>query len=83
MANGDLQYTIVGQELTEELTPDGRFVDTWRITYQTPSGVTAYVRVPASQYDPDRVHALIVANVQNVEAIHALGTTTGDSGTIG
>lgn len=80
MEASQVPYTIIGQELTEDLTPDGRFVDTWRITYQTPAGVTAYVRVPASQYNPDTVHALISANVANVEAVHALGSPGADVG---
>lgn len=72
-------YTIIGQELTEDLTPDGRFVDTWRITYQTPAGVTAYIRVPANQYNPDTIDQLIQANVRNVEAVHALGAPAAGS----
>lgn len=80
MSPDAITYTILGQELTEELTPDGRFVDTWRITYQTPSGVVAYVRVPATQYDPNRVQELILANVQQVEAVHALGTPGAGAG---
>lgn len=73
MDPASVSYTITGQELTEELQPDGRFVDTWRITYTTPSGVVGFVRVPNAQYDVDRIDALIRANVAQVEQVHALG----------
>jgi len=70
-----IPYTIVGQDLQEELAPNGQFVDMWRITFTAPSGVTAFVRVPASQHDPATVDAVIQARLQNIEGVAALGST--------
>lgn len=69
-----LPYTILSQDFTEELMPNGTFADTWRVTYQGQSGTVAYVRVPASQYSPHMVDAMIQAELVKIETVHALGS---------
>lgn len=78
---GHIPYTILSQDLTEELAPNGTFIDAWRITYQGPSGTVAYVRVPANQYTPQAVDAAIQENLRAIEAVHTLGgSVTPDAG---
>ena len=71
---GHIPYTITSQNLTEELTPDGRFQDTWQVQFQTPAGVHAYVRVPVSQYSAGAVDAAIQDYVRSIEEVHSLGS---------
>lgn len=71
---GHIPYTLLSQDLTEELAPNGTFMDVWRITFQGPSGTTAYVRVPANQYSPATVDAAVQAYLTNIEAVHTLGS---------
>lgn len=73
-ADSHIPYTILSQDLTEELAPNGTFIDAWRIAYQGPSGVVAYVRIPAQQYSPQAVDSLIQAELSKIEAVHTLGT---------
>lgn len=68
-----IPYQITSQNLREELTPDGRFIDTWTVNYSTPSGTHGYVKVPAELYTPAYVDAAIAANVQQIEGVHTLG----------
>lgn len=69
-----IPYTILTQDQSEELLPNGTFQDTWRITFQGPSGTTGTVKVPASRYTPQVVDNEIQAALQNIEATHALGS---------
>lgn len=68
-----ITYTITGQEKTETLTPDGRFVDQWRISFETPSGVHSNIKILAAQYDPQVIDSMIRAEIANIEAVHQLG----------
>lgn len=52
-------YSILSREKTEELTPDGRFVDVYRVSFQLADGSTDFVRVPAATYSPAAVDAEI------------------------
>lgn len=69
-----IPYEILTQDQSEELAPNGTFVDTWRITFQGPSGTTGTVKIPANSYSPQTVDAAIQAALQNIEAVHALGS---------
>lgn len=69
-----IPYSILTQDQSEELAPNGTFVDTWRITFQGPSGTTGTVKIPANQYSPGVVDATIQGQLQNIEATHALGS---------
>lgn len=66
-------YSVIGQELTEELSPAGQFVDTWRITYQSPDGTVGYVRVTQNAYTPTNVDALIQADISRIMGVAGLG----------
>lgn len=68
-----IPYTILTQDQSEELAPNGTFVDTWRITFQGPSGTTGTVKIPAATYSPATVDAAISDYLQKIEAVHALG----------
>lgn len=74
MPNEHIPYTILTQDFAEELMPNGTFADTWRVTYQGPSGTVANVKIPASQYSPQAVDAAIQAQLVQVENVHALGS---------
>lgn len=69
------RYTITGQEKSESLTPDGRFVESWRISFETPSGTHSYIRLPDAQYTPETVDALIREDIAKIEGVHRLGIT--------
>lgn len=68
-----IPYTVLAQDQTEELMPNGSFADTWTITYQGPSGTTGRVKIPAASYSPATVDAAIQTQLQSVEAVHSLG----------
>lgn len=68
-----IPYRILAQNLTEELDPTGRFVDVWTVTYQGPSGTSAYVKIPAASYSPAAIDAAIQNDLANIEAVHSLG----------
>lgn len=68
-----IPYTITAQEQREELTPDGRFVEVWNVSFTSPSGTHSSVKVPAPEYTPANVDALIQAQLHAVESVHALG----------
>lgn len=73
-----IPYTILTQDQSEELMPNATFQDTWRITYQGPSGTVGTVKVPANQYSPAAVDTAIQAQLQNIEATHSLGAVPAD-----
>lgn len=73
-----IEYVILTQDQSEDLLPNGTFADVWRITFQGPSGTTGNVKVPANVYSPFTVDAAIQAALQNIEAVHALGTAPPD-----
>lgn len=68
-----IPYTILTQDQSEELAPNSTFVDTWRITFQAPSGTVGTVKIPASQYSAARVDLEIQNALQEIESVHALG----------
>lgn len=69
-----IPYQILSQDFTEELMPNGTFQDMWRITFQGPSATVAFVRIPASQYNPLTVDTAIQAELVKIESTHALGS---------
>lgn len=72
-ANAHIPYTILSQDFAEELTPNGSFVDTWRITFQGPSGDISNVKVPAQQYSAATVDAAIQQSLLQIESVRLLG----------
>lgn len=68
-----IQYTITAQEKTEELTPDGRFVEVWRVSFEAPNGTHASIKVPIGEYTTANVDALIEAQLDTIMGVHALG----------
>lgn len=73
-----IPYQILTQDQSEELMPNATFQDTWRITFQGPSGTVGTVRIPANRYSPAVVDAEIQAALQNIEAAHSLGSVPAD-----
>lgn len=69
MADG---WSIVAQQQTTDLTPDGRFQEVMRITFQTTEGVTGTLTVPISEYNPQHVQELISARAAAIKAVHNL-----------
>lgn len=68
-----IPYQILSQEHGEDLTPDGRFEETWTIRYTGPSGTSAFVKIPARIYSAAEVDRQIQAQLEEVEAVHRLG----------
>lgn len=65
-------YTIVAQNQTTDLTPDGRFVDVVQITFQTKDGDSGTVRVPLAEHTPENVAQLVGARAAAMIAIRRL-----------
>jgi hypothetical protein len=59
--------------MVRDLGPDGRLRDAMEITFTSGSGVTASVRVPLTEYTPDRVAQVIGDYAAKIDAVHALG----------
>jgi hypothetical protein len=70
-----IPYTITSQDKTETLTPDGRFVKVWRVTYEAPNGTHTFIEVPESEFTPANVDALIEAELDTIMGVHELGAT--------
>lgn len=68
-----IPYTISFQEEHDKLMPGGQFQRVWTVTFLGPSGTTASVDVPETDYNPANVDALIQAKLQNIESVHQLG----------
>lgn len=68
-----IPYTITAQEQREELTPDGRFIEVWNVSFEAPNGTHSSVKVPVTEYTPAQVDQLIQAQLQTVMGVHALG----------
>lgn len=66
-------YTITSQDKTETLTPDGRFVEVWRVTFEAPNGTHTFITVPVSEYSPANVDALIQHELDKIMGVHDLG----------
>lgn len=69
-ANPHIPYTILSQDFSEDLMPNGSFQDVWRITFQLGDGTISNVKVPAVQYSA----ATVDAAIQNV-AIHMVNVS--------
>ncbi len=68
-----IPYTITSQDKTEQLTPDGRFVKVWRVTFEAPNGTHTFIEVPEAEYTPANVDALIQADLDTIMGVHDLG----------
>lgn len=68
-----IPYTITGQEPREEMTPDGRFVQKWRVYFEAPNETHDFIDVRENQRDPATVDALIEARLDTTMGIHGLG----------
>lgn len=63
---------IVGQSESMEADTSGRLVKGYRVTFQTKSGHTGSVFVPAGAYNRDTVLAKVRAAAVNMEQIGSL-----------
>ena len=68
-----IPYKITSQEKTQQLTPDGRFVDVWRIGYEGPNGYHSFVTIPVSEFEPAHVDSVIEAELDTIMSVHNLG----------
>ena len=68
-----IPYTITSQVKTNQLTPDGRFIEVWRVTYSAPNGTHTYIDIPANEFTPPNVDALIEAELETIMGVHTLG----------
>ena len=72
-AKPHIPYTITSQVKAQELTPDGRFVNVWRVTYEAPNGTHTFINVPEGEFTPANVDALIEAELETIMGVHELG----------
>jgi hypothetical protein len=68
-----IPYTITSQDKTETLTPDGRFIKVWRVTFEAPNGTHTFIEIPEAEYHPANVDSLIEAELDKIMGIHTLG----------
>jgi len=68
-----IPYAITSQDKTETLTPDGRFVKVWRVTFEAPNGTHTFIEVPEAEYTPANVDALIENELDTIMGVHSLG----------
>lgn len=67
-----ISYRVLDQDPRRELVGN-RFVDTMEITYEGPSGVHDFVRIPEVEYNPAAVDRAIQERLHRVEGVAALG----------
>lgn len=69
-----IPYKITAQEKTQQLTPDGRFVDVWRISFESAeTGYHSFIEVPIGEYNAANVDRLIEVELENIHGVHELG----------
>lgn len=68
-----IPYTITSQTKTQQLTPDGRFINVWRVTFEAPNGTHTFIEVPEPEYNAAQVDALIEAELDTIMGVHTLG----------
>lgn len=68
-----IPYTITSQTKTQQLTPDGRFINVWRVTFEAPQGTHTFVEIPEPEFTPANVDAVIEAELDNIMGVHTLG----------
>lgn len=68
-----IPYAITSQTKTQQLTPDGRFINVWRVTFEAPNGTHTFIEVPENEYTPANVDVLIEAELDNIMGVHTLG----------
>ena len=67
-------YKVVSQVPQLVQTPDGRYVQGYRVTAQfTGTGTTFYVDVPMGQYTPATVRALLQSHGAQVAEVDQIG----------
>ncbi len=69
-------WTVVYQQETSTIGPNGHFVDAMAVTFKTRSGVQAKVVIPLSQYTADNVKKEIDAYVAEINQVHTLAGET-------
>ena len=66
-------YRVISQRQTNDLTPDGRFVDVMEVTFETiPNQNTGTITVPVAQYNGDNVARLIEDRVKHIMDVESL-----------
>jgi hypothetical protein len=68
-----IPYKITSQEQTQQLTPDSRFINVWRVSFEGPNGYHSFIEVPEAEYEPARVDELIEAQLEKIIGVHELG----------
>ena len=68
-----IPYKVISQEKTQQLTPDGRFVDVWRVAFQDEAGHHSFIEVPVNEYTPANVDRLIEQELDTIMGVHELG----------
>ena len=66
-------YTITAVEQTVEQSPTGGYVPAQKVYFRTSHGSAGFVVVPAAQFTPDRVAALVQERVDTIDAVYKLG----------
>lgn len=70
--NEHIEYRILAQDPRQEMVAN-HFVDVMEISYETPSGVHDFIRIPEREYNPAAVDRAIQERIHRVEGVHALG----------
>ncbi len=68
-----IPYTITSQTKTQQLTPDGRFINVWRVTFEAPNGTHTFIEVPEPEFNPANVDRLIEQELDTIMGVHTLG----------
>lgn len=68
-----IPYTITSQTKTQQLTPDGRFINVWRVTFEAPNGTHTFIEVPEPEFTAAVVDSLIEAELDTIMGVHTLG----------
>ena len=67
-------WKVTSQQETTETTPGVGFTRGFRVFFTTDVGNSGSVFVPAGQYAPDKVKALIAAAATTMDAVSSLTT---------
>jgi hypothetical protein len=69
-----LPFTILTQSPSSDYDQStGETTEIWRIEFQTPSGVKAWVTIPWADYTAENVAAIVAQKAAMIEQVQSLG----------
>lgn len=67
-------FRVIDQQHAELPDDQGNLSGIWTVTFETPSGIKDFVKLPDSQYSPENVLQAISDRVIMIETVQRLGS---------